>query len=132
MSETSQVCRHRPEVLSKWQTARQQAYTEEPLDSHRLLAKLRYLSITKTGVQKLYRRRSKPLRGGGKANKIPVDSKGLTLSKHVNASMTTRGLQVYPYPRVYPYPTRTRGSGIRLTGRVITGTGVPGFTRTRI
>ena len=52
--------------------------------------------------------------------------------------MLTRGLRAYPYPRVYPYPTRTRGSGtgrVRIsrvgsgTGRVITGTGIPGFTR---
>src|SRR5688572_33450526 len=49
-----------------------------------------------------------------------------------------RGLRVYPYPRVSPYPTRTRGSGtgrVRIsrvgsgTGRIVTGTGIPGFTR---
>src|SRR6218665_4222970 len=36
--------------------------------------------------------------------------------------MLNRGLRVYPYPRVYNYPTRTRVSG---TGKVITGTMYP-------
>src|SRR6218665_3514026 len=52
-----------------------------------------------------------------------------------------RGLRVYPSPGVSPYPTRTRGSGTGRvgvsrvgsgTGKVITGTGVPGFTRTDV
>ena len=50
--------------------------------------------------------------------------------------MSTRGLRVYPYPRVYLYPTRTRGLGTGRvgvsrvgsgTGKVITDTGVPVF-----
>src|SRR6218665_3138267 len=57
------------------------------------------------------------------------------------AGFYTRGLRVYPYPGVSPSPTRTRGSGTggvgasRVgsgTGRVITGTSVPGFTRTDV
>jgi len=52
-----------------------------------------------------------------------------------------RGLGVSPYPRVYPSPTRTRGSGTGRvgvsrvgsgTGKEITGTGVPDFTRTDV
>ena len=59
---------------------------------------------------------------------------------HTRDSHTyTRGPRVYPYSRVYSYSTRTHRSGTgRLgvsrvgsrTGKVITGTGVPGFTRT--
>jgi len=53
----------------------------------------------------------------------------------------SRGVRVYPYPRVYPTrpdPTRTRGYGSgRIdfsrvgsgTGTTCTGTGIPGFTR---
>ena len=55
--------------------------------------------------------------------------------------MYDRRLRVNPYPRVYPYPTRTRGPGMGRVGvsrvgsgtsKVITGTGVPGFTRTDV
>jgi len=50
--------------------------------------------------------------------------------------ISTRGVRVYPYPRVYP--TRPVGTGrvwvdvLRVgsgTGTTSTGTGIPGFTR---
>jgi len=46
------------------------------------------------------------------------------------------GLRVYPYPRIYSYPNRTRGSGtgrvniLRVlvgSGRQVTGTAIPEF-----
>ena len=46
----------------------------------------------------------------------------------------SRGVRVYPYPRVYPTRTRGYGSGRVIshgsgTGTTSTGTGIPGFTR---
>ena len=48
--------------------------------------------------------------------------------------IATRGMRVYPYPRIYPYPIRTRGSSkgrvnilrVRVgSGKQVTGTGIP-------
>src|SRR6218665_4160120 len=51
---------------------------------------------------------------------------------HLNCT-ATRGLRVYPSPRVYPYPTRTRGlgTGRHFTGRVGYGYGDHGYGCTR-
>ena len=60
---------------------------------------------------------------------IPFESMGVV----------SRGLRVYPYPQVYPTRTRGYGSGrvhaprVRVgSGRCLTGTGLPVFTREKI
>jgi len=60
------------------------------------------------------------------------------MEKHAQHTLQvlTRGLRVYPYPRIYPFSIRGYGSGTDRvhfsrvgsgTGMVVAGTGVPGF-----
>ena len=82
-----------------------------------------------------------PVTGNFKFSRLEVKGQGHSQAKctfPVEGYQSTRGVRVYPYPRVYPTRPVPAGTGrVRVdvlrvgsgTGTTSTGTGIPYFTR---